>query len=419
MKLFTPNPPIINLPATPLKNAGLMKFIIVLTIFSAAISLIIPGIYSLPQPNIVNKKLGFLYVQYNPDSPHFFYAALRFPSFYKQIPARIGRPLFSLLLKPIALSAAYAVKALFPRSGIARLSWGNAPAIEHITIYYGWLFLNFIFFGLFLYFTAQLLLAYLHADDVKLLLLVLSISAPAVLALSWLHTIIVGWLVVAASFVLFQRFLHHSSWIPVAALIGILLLGKVHITIILLGALCFFDWRRIGEWLMLGGVLSVPSVVWYLWCKADPVVWELQLVARDVHGLNFSRWVNSLPNFFYENAIGLVIVLGPVGLFFAARGLKRFSWKLLPIRLLCLAVFVELLAFFILSRNGSLYMFGLFYVLLPLLLAGARDGSSAVFSKNQPSIKPHTRIVIAVSQIVWLPIAVYAQLLLWRNGYWF
>jgi len=170
MKLFTTNPPVVNLPLAPSKSAGLLKFIIFLTTFSGAISFIIPGIYSVPQPNIINNKLGFLYVQYNPDSPIFFYSALRFPSFYKQAPDRISRPLFSLLLKPLAASVAQGARALFPHSGIARLSWDNVPAIEHIVIYYGWIFLNLIFFGLFLYFTAQLLLGYLHADDVKLLL---------------------------------------------------------------------------------------------------------------------------------------------------------------------------------------------------------------------------------------------------------
>ena len=419
--------PLFSLDKARLKAGGpagqkkLASFITALTLTAGLLSFAALALYPLPEPTMSNGRLGVFFNQYNPDSPAFYYSALRFPKFYKENSERASRPLTALLVKPASLFLKTLLKHISPHSRLLTVHWGGYSVLENCTVYFGWIVLNIAFFGFFLRFCAELFSAYFHVKDVKTFLVMLTFTAPVVLTLTWLHTTVIGWLITALTLCLVRRLASGQSFTSHAMFLGLLLLGKPYISVFIISAVCLFDRARVKRWLFAAALIFCPTVMWRifcLWYGIDASGVELLMVQSLPHYLTPEAFPRTVWGFITQNFIGLCILANPLMVFFVIRGLVRPLWRFKPFFIIFLVFIFDLSAHFIQQRTGSVYMYNYFYAGIPLFMAG--------IIKNGKTMNPDTIILsnplkcwLIGTQLIWLCGALFFQLSLWRNGQWF
>ncbi len=408
--------PILDLSNMPKREDwGTLRFYILkLVLLVSIVSVLIPLVYTLPKANIENKKIGFVYQQYNPDSPIFLYSSLGFPTYYNKHSLRSSRPFPAVVTKLFSSTLEAIAQKIAPKSRMANQKWGQYLVLEHFVHYFGWLLLNVAcLFGL-LYFTSEIVLCFGYSKDIKLILFLIAFSSPVILTLTWLHSYHFGWLLNTLSIAVVMRMHGERPYRMLSLLMGVLLLGKFNVVVPAIVWLLFFKPSLLWKYMQMIILFVVPTILWRLYAAFYGIeinTPELGDMLERIFYAGSSYWGLFTVKFFYENVIGFLFMTSPYFLYLMFREfqikLLRLNWMIYP--LLGLSLLITF--FFFAGRTGSLYLFETWCVMSVLFMA-------CVQVKVKENVKYSVK-VLYLSHFIWQLGVIYFQLLLWRNGLWF
>lgn len=359
--------------------------------------------------SIFHPKLFPLYYQTNSDAPIGIQSSLGFPLFYRESQYRVNRPLVIGSAAGIRAVAVPILKVLLPKKAFS-VMWGGRRAIDILSTYFAWIFLNIVFTG-----CAALLLfnAFkpLFGPGVALVAALLLLSAPiTLLSMREITEGSVQIFIASASLFFWQRVIMGKESLSRLLLlsfgIGLLFTGKLAVTTFATGALlCLFSQKR-KNLVVIIPCVTLPMLCWIATIFIMGIPFSLNEIDGNKTALLSIASPSSVPRILAfaqswtsvlcEDGLLVQLPFAVLGYYQLYKNRSRLLW-LVPV-----FAGVDFCFFFALNRAHAVYGIHTMVFYFPAVAVGILTLSRWIVSKTRISIIRNNEPLVAAMIVLAL-----------------